>query len=42
LTPSPGPVAQALQEKLRQPFVIDYRQGANSRIGTAYVAEIQT
>jgi tripartite-type tricarboxylate transporter receptor subunit TctC len=33
------PVAQALQEKLRQPFVIDYRQGANSRIGTAYVAK---
>jgi tripartite-type tricarboxylate transporter receptor subunit TctC len=33
------PVAQALQEKLRQPFVIDYRQGANSRIATAYVAK---
>ena len=32
-------VAQALQEKLRQPFVVDYRQGANSRIGTAYVAK---
>ena len=33
------PVAQALQEKLGQPFVVDYRQGANSRIGTAYVAK---
>ncbi len=33
------PVAQALQEKLRQPFVVDYRQGANSRIGTAFVAK---
>jgi tripartite-type tricarboxylate transporter receptor subunit TctC len=31
------PVAQALQEKLRQPFVVDYRQGANSKIATAYV-----
>ena len=33
------PIAQALQEKLRQPFVVDYRQGANSRIGTAFVAK---
>jgi tripartite-type tricarboxylate transporter receptor subunit TctC len=33
------PIAQALQEKLQQPFVVDYRQGANSRIGTAYVAK---
>jgi tripartite-type tricarboxylate transporter receptor subunit TctC len=33
------PVAQALQEKLQQPFVVDYRQGANSRIATAYVAK---
>jgi tripartite-type tricarboxylate transporter receptor subunit TctC len=32
-------VAQALQEKLGQPFVVDYRQGGNSRIGTAYVAK---
>ena len=32
-------VAQALQEKLGQPFVIDYRQGGNSRIATAYVAK---
>jgi tripartite-type tricarboxylate transporter receptor subunit TctC len=33
------PVALALQEKLGQPFVVDYRQGANSRIGTHYVAK---
>ena len=31
------PVALALQEKLRQPFVVDYRQGGNSQIATAYV-----
>lgn len=30
---------QALQEKLGQPFVVDYRQGANSQIGSAYVAK---
>lgn len=33
------PIALALQEKLGQPFIVDYRQGANSRIGTAYVAK---
>jgi tripartite-type tricarboxylate transporter receptor subunit TctC len=33
------PIAQALQEKLGQPFVVDYRQGANSRIGSQYVAK---
>jgi tripartite-type tricarboxylate transporter receptor subunit TctC len=33
------PVALALQEKLRQPFVVDYRQGANSKIATAYVGK---
>ena len=33
------PVAQALQEKLRHPFVVDYRPGANSQIATAYVAK---
>jgi tripartite-type tricarboxylate transporter receptor subunit TctC len=33
------PIALALQEKLGQPFVVDYRQGANSRIGTDYVAK---
>lgn len=33
------PVALALQEKFKQPFVVDFRQGANSRIGTAYVAK---
>src|SRR5262245_18268650 len=33
------PIAQALQEKLGQPFVVDYRQGANSKIATAYVAK---
>jgi tripartite-type tricarboxylate transporter receptor subunit TctC len=33
------PVAQALQEKLQQPFVVDYRQGANSKIATAYVGK---
>jgi tripartite-type tricarboxylate transporter receptor subunit TctC len=33
------PIAQAMQEKLQQPFIVDYRQGANSRIGTAYVAK---
>ena len=32
------PVAQALQQKLGQPFVVDYRQGANSRIATQFVA----
>lgn len=31
-------VAQALQAKLGQPFVVDYRAGANSRIATQYVA----
>jgi tripartite-type tricarboxylate transporter receptor subunit TctC len=31
-------VAQALQEKLRQPFVVESRPGASSKIGTAYVA----
>lgn len=29
---------QALQEKLKQPFVIDFRPGANSRLGTAFVS----
>src|SRR5262245_16308227 len=33
------PIAQALQEKLGQPFVVDYRQGANSQIATAYVGK---
>jgi tripartite-type tricarboxylate transporter receptor subunit TctC len=33
------PVAQALQEKLRQPVLVDYRQGGNSRIATAYVGK---
>jgi tripartite-type tricarboxylate transporter receptor subunit TctC len=33
------PIAQALQQKLGQPFVVDYRTGANSRIGTEYVAK---
>jgi tripartite-type tricarboxylate transporter receptor subunit TctC len=33
------PIALALQEKLRRPFVVDYRTGANSRIGTEYVAK---
>jgi tripartite-type tricarboxylate transporter receptor subunit TctC len=33
------PIAQALQQKLNQPFVVDYRQGANSQIGTAYVGK---
>jgi tripartite-type tricarboxylate transporter receptor subunit TctC len=33
------PVAQALQQKLHQPFVVDYRQGANSQIATAYVGK---
>ena len=32
-------VGQALQEKLRQPFVVDFRAGANSRVGSAYVAK---
>jgi tripartite-type tricarboxylate transporter receptor subunit TctC len=31
-------VAQALQETLRQPFVVESRPGASSKIGTAYVA----
>ena len=31
------PVAQGLQEKLGRPFVVDYRTGANSRIGTEFV-----
>jgi tripartite-type tricarboxylate transporter receptor subunit TctC len=31
-------VAQALHDKLGQPFVVDYRQGGNSRIATQYVA----
>jgi tripartite-type tricarboxylate transporter receptor subunit TctC len=31
-------IAQALQEKLRQPFVVESRPGASSKIGTAYVA----
>lgn len=29
---------QALQENLGQPFVVDFRAGANSRVGTQYVA----
>ncbi len=29
---------QALQDKLKQPFVIDFRPGANSRLGTSFVA----
>jgi tripartite-type tricarboxylate transporter receptor subunit TctC len=33
------PIAQALQQKLNHPFVVDYRQGANSQIGTAYVGK---
>jgi tripartite-type tricarboxylate transporter receptor subunit TctC len=33
------PIALALQEKLQRPFVVDYRQGANSQIGTAYVGK---
>jgi tripartite-type tricarboxylate transporter receptor subunit TctC len=33
------PVAQALQQKLHQPFVVDYRQGGNSQIATAYVGK---
>jgi tripartite-type tricarboxylate transporter receptor subunit TctC len=33
------PIALALQEKLGRPFVVDYRTGANSRIGTEYVAK---
>jgi tripartite-type tricarboxylate transporter receptor subunit TctC len=33
------PIAQALQQKLSQPFVVDYRQGANSQIATAYVGK---
>jgi tripartite-type tricarboxylate transporter receptor subunit TctC len=33
------PVAQALQEKFKSPFVVEYRQGANSRIATAYVGK---
>lgn len=32
------PVAQVMQEVLGQPVVVDYRTGANSRIGTEYVA----
>jgi tripartite-type tricarboxylate transporter receptor subunit TctC len=31
-------VAQALQEKLRAPFVVESRPGASSKVGTAYVA----
>ena len=31
-------VAQALQEKLRQPFVVESRPGASAKVGTAYVA----
>lgn len=31
-------VAQALQDKLRQPFVVESRPGASSKVGTAYVA----
>jgi tripartite-type tricarboxylate transporter receptor subunit TctC len=31
-------VAAALQEKLRQPFVVESRPGASSKVGTAYVA----
>ena len=31
-------VAQALQEKLGQPFVVESRPGASSTVGTAYVA----
>jgi tripartite-type tricarboxylate transporter receptor subunit TctC len=30
--------AEALQTELKQPFVVDPRPGANSRIGTSYVA----
>lgn len=33
------PVAQKLQEFLGQPFVLDYRAGANGIIGTDYVAK---
>jgi tripartite-type tricarboxylate transporter receptor subunit TctC len=31
-------IAQALQEKLRAPFVVESRPGASSKVGTAYVA----
>src|SRR5262245_30172992 len=33
------PLAQKLQELLGQPFVIDYRPGANGTIGTDHVAK---
>ncbi len=33
------PLAQKLQEVLGQPFVVDYRAGANGVIGTDYVAK---
>src|SRR4029434_6033939 len=33
------PLLQKLQELLGQPFVIDYRPGANGVIGTDYVAK---
>jgi tripartite-type tricarboxylate transporter receptor subunit TctC len=29
---------QALQERFKQPFVIDFRPGANGRVGTSFVA----
>src|SRR5262249_25107112 len=33
------PIAQKLQEFLGQPFVVDYRAGANGVIGSGYVGE---